>query len=293
METDGRLVGRRAFLTSLGLAGGVVAIDGHVPRLLAQSQRLESVSLGEFELYYEVHGEGPPVVFAHGAGGTHLSWWQQIPVLSEHFRCVTFDHRGFGYSRDVGDRPGRVAFIDDLHGLLGHLGMDRVALVGQSMGGRTALGFASTYPERVTALILCDTTGGYTDPTIERVRSQQSTERSPFAPSFAERNPERAFLYREIQRLTFEREGGGGDGVAPVPTEIESVIEHEIPTLFIVGEEDTVVAPAVLEAMHDKIPHSEFALVPEAGHSVYYERPEIFNRLAVEFLKRHISDEKV
>ncbi len=96
METDGRLVGRRAFLTSLGLAGGVVAIDGHVPRLLAQSQRLESVSLGEFELYYEVHGEGPPVVFAHGAGGTHLSWWQQIPVLSEHFRCVTFDHRGFG-----------------------------------------------------------------------------------------------------------------------------------------------------------------------------------------------------
>ena len=80
-------------------------------------------------------------------------------------------------------------------------------------------------------------------------------------------------------------------GVEVTPTEIQPVIEHEIPTLLIVGEEDTLVAPAVLEVMHDKIPHSEFAVVPEAGHSVYYERPKIFNRLTVEFLKRHMSDE--
>ena len=291
MESDGRLIGRREFVTQLGFAGGVVAMHGHVPRLLAQSQRLMSVSLGGFDLYYEVHGEGPPVVFAHGAGGTHLSWWQQIPVMSEHFRCVTFDHRGFGYSRDVGDRPGSGAFIDDLRGLLNYLGLDRVGLVGQSMGGRTALGFASAYPERVAALVLCDTTGGYTDPTIERLRRQQSTERSPFAPSFVERYPERAFLYREIQRLTLDREERDGVGVEVTPTEIQPVIEHEIPTLLIVGEEDTLVAPAVLEVMHDKIPHSEFAVVPEAGHSVYYERPDMFNRLAMEFLKRHMSDE--
>ena len=88
----------------------------------------------------------------------------------------------------------------DLHGLLDYLGIDRVALIGQSMGGRTALGFASIYPERVTALVLCDTTGGYTDPTIERLRSAQLTERSSLAPSFIERDPERTFLYREIQR---------------------------------------------------------------------------------------------
>ena len=292
MEIDDRLIGRRTFLTSLGFAGGTVAVDGYMPRLLAQSERLETVSLGDFDLYYEVHGEGPSVDFAHGAGGTHLSWWQQIPVMSEHFQCVTFDHRGFGYSRDVGDRPGSEAFIDDLRALLDHLGIDRVGLIGQSMGGRTVLGFASAYPERVSALILCDTTGGYTDPTIERLLSQQSIERSPFAPSFIERHPERAFLYREIQRLTLERDiEATRMQIEATPTEITSIIEHEIPTLFIVGEEDTLVAPAVLEAMHDKIPHSEFAVVPEAGHSVYYERPDMFNRLAMEFLKRYMSDE--
>ena len=292
MEIEDRLIGRRTFLTSLGFAGGAVAVDGYTPRLLAQSDRLETVSLGDFDLYYEVHGEGPPVVFAHGVGGTHLSWWQQIPAMSEHFQCVTFDHRGFGYSRDVGDRPGSEAFIDDLRALLDHLGLDRVGLIGQSMGGRTTLGFASAYPERVAALILCDTTGGYIDPTIERLRSQQSTERSPFAPSFIERHPERAFLYREIQRLTLERElEAMRIQVESAPTEINPIIEHEIPTLFIVGEDDTLVAPAVIEAVHDKIPHSEFAVVPEAGHSVYYERPRMFNRLTVEFLKRHMSDE--
>tara|TARA_B100000029_G_C17513363_1_gene937142 strand:- start:317 stop:1195 length:879 start_codon:yes stop_codon:yes gene_type:complete len=292
MEIDDRLIGRRTFLTSLGFAGGTIAVDGYTPTLLAQSRKLETVSLGEFKLYYEVHGEGPPVIFAHGAGGTHLSWWQQIPAMSEHFKCVTFDHRGFGYSRDVGDRPGSAAFIDDLHALLDYLGIDRVGLIGQSMGGRTVLGFASAYPERVSALILCDTTGGYTDPTIERLLRQQSIERSPFAPSFIERHPERAFLYREIQRLTLERELAAiRMQVEATPTEINPIIEYEIPTLFIVGEEDTLVAPAVIEAMHDKIPHSEFAVVPEAGHSVYYERPKMFNRLTVEFLKRHMSDE--
>ena len=292
MEIDDRLIGRRTFLTSLGFAGGAVAVDGYTPRFLAQSERLETVSLGDFDLYYEVHGEGPPVVFAHGAGGTHLSWWQQIPAMSEHFQCVTFDHRGFGYSRDVGDHPGSEAFIDDLHALLDHLGIDRVGLIGQSMGGRTVLGFASAYPERVSALILCDTTGGYTDPIIERLLSQQSIERSPFAPSFVERNPERAFLYREIQRLTLERELEAiRMQVEAPPTEINPIIEHEIPTLFIVGEEDRLVAPAVIEAVHDKIPHSEFAVVPEAGHSVYYERPKMFNRITLEFLKQHMSDE--
>ena len=58
------------------------------------------------ELYYEVHGEGPALVLAHGGGGNHLSWWQQVPALAKHYRCITFDHRGFGSSRDLDDGPG-------------------------------------------------------------------------------------------------------------------------------------------------------------------------------------------
>ena len=85
------------------------------------------VRINGIELYYEIHGEGPAVVLAHGAGGNHLSWWQQVPRLSQHFRCVTFDHRGFGSSRDLPDGPGADAFIEDLRQLLDHLGIERTA----------------------------------------------------------------------------------------------------------------------------------------------------------------------
>jgi len=87
-------------------------------------------SANGIEIFYESHGDGPPVVFAHGRGGCHLSWWQQVPALRDRFRCVTFDHRGFGYSRDINDSPGRHAFADDLADLLDLLGIERSYLVG-------------------------------------------------------------------------------------------------------------------------------------------------------------------
>ncbi|MCH8282189.1 MAG: alpha/beta fold hydrolase, partial [Chloroflexi bacterium] len=87
------------------------------------------------ELYYESHGEGPAIVFAHGRGGNHMSWWQQVPAFREEYRCITFDHRGWGASPDSANPRGRSAFVEDLTGLLDHLGVDRTFLVAQSMGG--------------------------------------------------------------------------------------------------------------------------------------------------------------
>jgi 3-oxoadipate enol-lactonase len=83
------------------------------------------------KLYYEVHGEGVPIVFAHGRGGSHVSWWQQVPSLSRRFQVVTFDHRGFGQSVDEPGGPGRAAYADDLRNLLDHLSIDSAHLVGQ------------------------------------------------------------------------------------------------------------------------------------------------------------------
>src|SRR5256885_17057002 len=96
------------------------------------------------DLYYETHGSGPALVFAHGAGGNHLSWWQQIPVFSKGFRCITFDHRAFGRSADgAGEAElGRRGFHEDLRELLDHLDIAETRIVAQSMGGRTAVGFA-------------------------------------------------------------------------------------------------------------------------------------------------------
>ena len=283
---------RRGFVRQLAAVTGGLAIGVPVMRAAAQSRFLSAVTLGDFDMYYEVHGEGPPVVFAHGAGGTHLSWWQQVPELSRHFQCITFDHRGFGYSRDVDGGPGRAAFVQDLAGLIDHLGLDRVSLVGQSMGGWTTLGYASAHPDRVDALVLCDTPGGYSDPEVAALMARRPAERGAFAPSFGAREPELAFLYREIQRSTLDRTPAGGPaataGLLEAPTDIGPVVAHEIPTLFVVGAEDSIFPSPALEAMHRKMPASRFVEVPGAGHSVYFEKPDEFNRIVLEFLQHHV-----
>ena len=121
--------------------------------------------VNSIDLYYESHGEGPAVVFAHGRGGNHLSWWQQVPVFAKDFRCITFDHRGWGSSinkpnGDALNTQGWDAFVEDLKQLLDHLEVEQAFLVAQSMGGLTCLGFALAYPQRVAGLVLADTTGG-------------------------------------------------------------------------------------------------------------------------------------
>ena len=283
---------RRTFLQRLAAASGACAL-ANAGAARAENKFLTSARLGSFELYYEIHGDGPPVVFAHGAGGTHMSWWQQIPAISQHYRCITIDHRTFGFSRDVKNGPGRRAFVGDLAGLLDSLGIQKTALVGQSMGGTTVLGFSSAHPERVSALIMSDTAGGHSDDEMEKVRrSLPQKPRSAFAPDFPKRDPARAFLYREISAIT-EAYNGPAPAAAPAtasnapPTDIRPILARKIPTLFIVGEEDQLIAPKIIEMMHRKIPGSEFAKVPGAGHSVYFEKPDEYNRLVLAFLDKH------
>ena len=290
---DVKIISRRKLFQQILVGGGVLAASDLSMGLTAQSGSLKSVQLDGFEMFYECHGTGPAVVFAHGAGGTHLSWWQQIPFFSEHFQCVTFDHRGFGRSRDVGDKPGQRSFVQDLRNLLDHLDIQKAALVGQSMGGWTALGFASSFPERVTALVMCDSPGGYTNSEVDRLMAARSEDREAFAKSFSEQEPELAFLYEEIRRSTVDRTSDDWSnlrrGLFSAPVDASRVIENEIPTLFVVGEEDSIFPPELIEAVHRDIPGSELAIIPDAGHSVYFERPKVFNRLVKEFLKRYVS----
>lgn len=111
--------------------------------------------------------------------------------------------------------------------------------------------------------------------------------RSAFAPVFRDKAPTGAFLYREIQTLTERDEDAPPPRPTPVP-DIQRVVAHDVPTLFIVGEEDSIVAPEVIDAMHRTMPGSQLVKVPGAGHSVYFEMPEEFNRIVSEFLQQHV-----
>src|SRR5262245_48013229 len=87
-------------------------------------------------LYHEDSGgDGPVVLFLHGAGGNHLSWWQQVPVFAEQYRCVTLDQRGFGQSADASHGADPATLATDALALLDHLRIEGAAIVAQSMGG--------------------------------------------------------------------------------------------------------------------------------------------------------------
>jgi pimeloyl-ACP methyl ester carboxylesterase len=248
------------------------------------------------ELYYEVHGpeSAPALVFAHGAGGNHLSWWQQVPHFARRFRCITFDHRGFGQSHDLPNGPGGAAFADDLRALLDHLGIAKASFVAQSMGGWTVLRFALRHPERVERFVMADTHGGLTTPEIAEAMRDALSGRSGMPPGvhpaagarMAEEQPALQFLYGQVDGLNPPREprqlgvllAAAG---APTPGEVASL---DMLVLFIAGEEDVVIPPAIIDRAAACFRNARIERVARAGHSVYFERPAEFNRLVERFL---------
>ncbi|MBI5876889.1 MAG: alpha/beta hydrolase [Chloroflexi bacterium] len=251
------------------------------------------LALPDAELFYEVTGAGPALVFAHGLGGNHLSWWQQVPFFRERYTCVTFAHRGFAPSRDASGRGPR-AFADDLAALIDHLGFTDVRLVAQSMGGWTCTAYTLAHRERVRALVLADTVGTLTHSDIDSHFGRGGGEASLFArgihPAAGERmaqeQPALHFLYREIDGLShaLDKQSVRAMLAQMRDTPVESFAALGIPLLCIAGDEDIVIPPGAVAALAGLVPGARLARVPEAGHSVYFERPQTFNRLVDTFL---------
>ena len=250
-------------------------------------------TLNGIDLYYEVTGEGPTVTFLHGAGGNHISWWQQIPVFRERYRCITIDHRGFNRSTDP-KQEGASRFVADLEALFERLGVERSALVSQSMGGRTALGFTVRHPERVPALALCDNWGGMNWPEMQVKADALRIERSETPPApggmgkrYRAEHPRGAFLYQQVQGLNPPRAESATAPAPDSPTP-EQVRALQVPTLFLVGSDDPLAAPAIIREVCAIHPNAEYVEVPGSGHSVYFEDAAAFNDNVGRFLDKHL-----
>ena len=116
------------------------------------------------QIYYEIHGDGPAVVLAHGAEGNSLSWFQQVPAFAKSYRTILYDHRGFGRSTCAPDDLQPARFGGDLVAVLDAAGVERAAVVAQSMAGWSAIQAALAAPERVSAVVLVATSGGLAAP---------------------------------------------------------------------------------------------------------------------------------
>ena len=241
------------------------------------------------ELYYESHGEGPAVVFSHGRGGNHLSWWQQVADFSSEYRCITFDHRGWGLTADQPNGPGPRAFADDLTALLDYLKIDQAFLVSQSMGGITNLGFTLLHPDRVLGLVLGDTTGGIGDPSVvdllQDVHPPENSLERALSSGFMGQHPDLTVLFQQIGLLNPEMPISVVSSLFRDPNgpKASDLSNMTTPTLLIVGQEDLIFPPNVMRAAQALIPNSRLEVVPAAAHSTHFEQPEAFNRLVSEF----------
>jgi len=243
---------------------------------------------------------GIPVVLVHGMTFDHRMWLPQIRALKKSgYRVIAYDLRGHGNS-GVGD--GQYTYgmlVEDLLGLLDHFELDRAVLCGLSMGGAVVLRFMEMHPERVRALILCDTRTEADSDETRRWREQAIASikkeglvpfteqflRSVFAAGSFEAWPESIDLIRKTILRSSARGICGALLAQAARTDTSAVLSRiRVPTLFLVGSEDVMTPPEVVRSLHVRAPGSEFAVIPRAGHAPNIENPEEFTRKMLEFL---------
>jgi 3-oxoadipate enol-lactonase len=248
---------------------------------------------GGAQIHYEVFGKGPAIVFAHGLGGNHLSWWQQVAHFSPTHTCVVFAHRGFPPSSPVSGKSAPDSYGDDLAALLDELKLDQVSLVAQSMGGWTCLDYALREPKRVRALVMASTSGAVDFRPLGNAEVDEWTRLSPTklanlqsrgihaagGERMAREQPALAQLYGQISALaSLEFRDEVRNRIRELRTRAPGLLaELPMPVLFVTGDEDWVFPPAAGPALARLAPKGSAVRVPAAGHSVYFERAAQFN----------------
>lgn len=250
------------------------------------------LTVGESQLYHEVHGEGSPLVLMHGVGGNRVSWFQQIPSFARHHRTVVIDQRGFGLSTDA-EEIGRSAMHDDLRHVLDALAIDRATLVAQSMSGGAAVGFTCRHPDRVASLVLADTVQGIVlDAEQSRLMEamlQAGEALTPiervFGPTFVANAPEQVLLYRQISSFNrYNARTISGSFPQHTPSELAA---SAVPVLFMAGTEERRCPVPVIRSVCAMVAGAEYVEIERAGHSVYFEQPALFNQAVLSFVSAH------
>lgn len=260
-------------------------------------------NINGLNINYSITGNnnGLPVVFIHGFPFNRLMWTPQIKSISSKYRAITFDVRGHGDS-DFGDGQYLIEiFVDDLIGLLDHLKIERAVLVGLSMGGYIALRAIERNPERVAALVLCDTKSSADSNEAKIRRSRQiqivkSVGIGRFAEDFLKsifsektfiRIPSIVDMIRSIIVKTSPLSVASTLIALAARTDTTAVLSGiNVPTLIMVGENDTLTTPADALEMKNRILNSEMYIIPDAAHMSNLENTAAFNKHLFDFLEK-------
>jgi pimeloyl-ACP methyl ester carboxylesterase len=237
-------------------------------------------------IYYEAHGEGPAVVLAHGAGGHHAIWWQQVPCLRERYSLITIDLPGFGNSRCEREEYDTHEYPSHILAVLDHAGIERAALVGQSLGAPPCLSVAVRHPQRIAGVVLTNSIGGIAD---ERIASMVRADRAEaeklpvidrlLRRSFQQSDPDKVFLFEQMGTFNQAKVPSLRNQWVGTTTlaQVEAAMSAGVRVCYIGGEDDAVLAPATYQRLKELLPAAIVNVVPGAPHSMYWEAPELFN----------------
>jgi pimeloyl-ACP methyl ester carboxylesterase len=262
-------------------------------------------SVDGVRLYYEEVGEGEPLVFVHEFAGEAESWRPQVQFFARRYRTVAYNARGYPPS-DVPDDPAAYSqerAVEDIRGVLDHLGIRTAHLCGLSMGGYAVLHFGLTYPQRARSLVVAGCGYGSGDREAFRRDSAQVVKRfeeegMPRVADWYSRGPTRVqFLDKDPKgwqefhdRLAAGSARGHALTMQGVQMKRPSVFDLgprlealRVPTLVVTGDEDEpCLEPALF--MKRKIPSAGLVVLPRAGHTINLEEPEAFNRAVLDFV---------
>jgi len=262
------------------------------------------VKINEIELYYDTKGQGEPLIFIHGVGGSSLFWLPQIDPLSPYFKVLVYDLRGHGLSSIPPSGYSIRDHTEDLYLLLNRLELNKVSICGLSMGGMIAQEFALKYPERVNKLILAGTT-----PSVEYI-SKEVMEWFLRDAEIVEKNKTRALTANDFIAKAYSKEFIKSNeqiikrvieriSTSPYEGYVQSVREMfkepkwsvvnklnriKVPTLIVHGSKDEIIPIKAAEEIRRRIKNSKLIIL-DAGHAVSFERPTEFNKALIDFLK--------
>ena len=220
---------------------------------------MPKVSVNGFSLYYEIQGDGEPVVLIPGFAAGRETWVLQTPSLSRDFRVITFDPRGVSES-DKPEGPQSISLLaDDLAHLLQALGISKAHIVGASFGGFVAQEFALRYPFMTRKLVLCCTSFG--------------------GPKHVQPEPETLKMVAAAKKLNVSQ------FEAATSFDVESRVGGiRSQTLVLSGDADEIVPVQNSRNLAAKIPGATLRIVEGGSHTFFSERADEFNQLVTEFL---------
>jgi 3-oxoadipate enol-lactonase len=252
-------------------------------------------------LAWESAGEGPDVVFLHPGLWDSRVWDQQFGVFSKTYHVVRYDFRGYG--RSSRPEPGKpYSHVEDLVAVLDAAGVDDAALVGNSMGGRVAIDFALTHPERVDALVLAATNVGGFEETEEEAEAYADLDRemeqaveagdaeramelelSVWATALGTEDPAGARIRRiafdNLHVITMDE-----SGAARLDEAFPRLPEIDVPTLVLPADHDPPVFRRLSREVAARIPNARLVEISDTDHVISARRPAEFNRVVLGFL---------